>query len=173
MDGNSVTNLNAGMPDSNGELPNGAELLDIIFKKVKSLDTAQSGCTYLLRSILSAFLTTSSTPYFSLILGWLGVQPGEQNELRRQQTLLYDQSLQTIDPHHEFFVQATNHVSSSFTQEYSISQSNMSNIPGMFSSNTTIHDGDQYWYSSFQVIWLPIMFAVHDAHQHINIYSMS
>ncbi|KAI8576101.1 hypothetical protein K450DRAFT_130890 [Umbelopsis ramanniana AG] len=151
VDGNSVTNSKARISDSNGELPNGAELLDIIFKKVKSLDTAQCGCTYLLRSILSAFLTTSSTPYFTLILGWLGIQPGEQNEHRTQQTLIYDQSLQSIDPHHEFFVQATNHVSSSFTQDYSVSQSNMSSIPGMFHSNTAIQDGDQYWYSSFQL----------------------
>jgi hypothetical protein len=151
-----VTTSEQELSGDNDELPNGSELLDIIYNKVKSLATAQAGCTYLLRSLLSAFLTTVSAPYFTVIGRWLGLPPNESTGHRRQQTLLYDHNLHTIDPHREFFVQATNHVDPSlFTQNHSAGQLNTSNIAGIFSSNMTIPDADQYWYLSFQVVRIP------------------
>lgn len=131
----------------------GSELLNLMYNKLESLDSAQAGPSRLLKSLIASLLATSSAPYFTLIFRWLGIPPNEHTGQRRQQHLLFDHSLHTIDPYQEFFVQATNDFQVSAAHERRRSMRlGMNRHRESSLSKSTNYDGDQYWHLSFQVL---------------------
>lgn len=123
----------------------------MIYNKLMSLDTAQAGSAHLLKSLFATLLAKSSTPYFTIIHRWLGTPANGRNGIG-QDTLLYDQSLQSIDPYHEFFVQATNCTNSAASsQRRQIGYWGVNQATGTPLAKIAAQDGDQYWYQSYQV----------------------